>query len=79
MGISAFAYGCYCNDDKGKQIKTSLSISREEIKMKTYVITGANSGLGFETAKRIAAKGHRVIPVCMDRGKSGLIGEVKNE
>ena len=32
--------------------------------MNTYVITGANSGLGFETAKRIAAKGHRVILAC---------------
>ena len=29
--------------------------------MKTYIITGANSGLGFETAKKIAAEGHKVI------------------
>ena len=34
--------------------------------MRTYVITGANSGLGFETAKRIAAKGHRVILACLE-------------
>lgn len=40
--------------------------------MKTYIITGANSGLGLETAKRIAAKGHRVILACrnMEKGSA---------
>ena len=41
--------------------------------MKTYIITGANSGLGFETAKRIAKKGYRVILACrnMEKGSAG--------
>ena len=32
--------------------------------MKTFIITGGNSGLGFETAKRIATKGYKVILAC---------------
>lgn len=51
-----------------------------EIEMKTYVITGANSGLGFETAKRIAAKGHRVILACRSMEKGNAAAEsIKNE
>ena len=39
--------------------------------MKTVVITGANSGLGFETAKKIAAKqDFRVILACRNREKA---------
>ena len=42
--------------------------------MKTYIITGANSGLGFETAKRIAKKGYRVILACrnMEKGYAAV-------
>ena len=43
--------------------------------MRTYVITGANSGLGFETAKRIAAKGHRVILACRTAEKGVAAAE----
>ena len=39
--------------------------------MKTVVITGANSGLGFETAKKIAAsKEYRVILACRNDAKA---------
>ena len=48
--------------------------------MKTYIITGANSGLGFETAKRIAAKGHRVILACRNMQKGSVAAEaIKSE
>ena len=43
--------------------------------MKTYIITGANSGLGFETAKRIAAQGHRVILACRNTEKGSAAAE----
>ncbi len=36
---------------------------------KTCLITGANSGLGFATAKRFAAEGANVILVCRDKEK----------
>ena len=40
--------------------------------MKTFVITGGNSGLGFETARRVSARGHRVILGCrnVEKGKA---------
>ena len=48
--------------------------------MRTYVITGANSGLGFETAKRIAAKGHRVILACRNMEKGSEAADaIKSE
>jgi NAD(P)-dependent dehydrogenase (short-subunit alcohol dehydrogenase family) len=37
---------------------------------KTYVITGANSGIGFEAAKILAAKGGHVIMLCRDRTRA---------
>lgn len=38
----------------------------ERVKMngKTVIITGANGGIGFETAKEIAKRGARVIMAC---------------
>ncbi|MBR2845803.1 MAG: SDR family NAD(P)-dependent oxidoreductase [Solobacterium sp.] len=62
-----------------------MSISRKDgIIMKTYIITCANSGLGFETAKIVAAKGHKVILACrnMEKGTSAanqIISETGNE
>lgn len=42
--------------------------------MKTVVITGANSGMGFVTSVELAKKGYRVIMACRDaeRGMKAL-------
>jgi NAD(P)-dependent dehydrogenase (short-subunit alcohol dehydrogenase family) len=38
--------------------------------METVLITGANSGLGFETAKQFAKKGYKIVLVCRTIKKS---------
>ncbi|MFT4027769.1 MAG: SDR family NAD(P)-dependent oxidoreductase, partial [Novosphingobium sp.] len=37
---------------------------------KTIIVTGANTGIGFEAAKVLAAKGARVLLACRDAGKA---------
>ena len=40
------------------------------IKAKTIVITGANSGIGFEACKRLMTKGHTIILACRSMEKA---------
>ncbi len=53
--------------------------------LKTVIITGANSGLGFETAKEIAKNlNYRLILACRDKekaekAKEDIVNETKNE
>ncbi len=42
---------------------------------KTWVVTGANSGLGLETAKALAAKGARVVMACRDPARAELAAD----
>lgn len=48
--------------------------------MKTYIITGGNSGLGFETAKRIAETDAQIILACRNLEKGQAAAErIKQE
>ncbi len=47
---------------------------------RTFVVTGANSGLGFETVRGLARKGARVVMACRDPGKAGTaLDRLKSE
>jgi NAD(P)-dependent dehydrogenase (short-subunit alcohol dehydrogenase family) len=47
---------------------------------KTYLVTGANSGLGFETVRALARAGGAVTLACRDLGKAGTaIDQIKAE
>ena len=47
--------------------------------MKTYIITGGNSGLGFETAKQIARTDARIILACRNLQKGDAAAAVIRE
>jgi NAD(P)-dependent dehydrogenase (short-subunit alcohol dehydrogenase family) len=47
---------------------------------KQYVVTGANSGLGFETARALARRGGEVVLACRDTGRAGTaLDRIKSE
>ncbi|KAK9501503.1 hypothetical protein O3M35_012215 [Rhynocoris fuscipes] len=64
----------------------TLGICKSDKKMngKTVIITGANSGIGFETALDIAKRGARVIMACRDleraqKARDEIVRKAKNE
>lgn len=42
---------------------------------KTAVVTGANSGIGYETARALARKGATVILACRDKDKGNAAAQ----
>jgi NAD(P)-dependent dehydrogenase (short-subunit alcohol dehydrogenase family) len=47
------------------------SADMPDLSGKTAVVTGANSGLGFETARRLAGAGATVVLACRDQARGG--------
>jgi len=39
---------------------------------KCFIVTGANTGLGFEASRVLAARGARVLLACRDKGKAEI-------
>ena len=44
-----------------------------DLKDKTIIVTGGNSGLGYESVKAFAGKGATVILACRDLGKGEAV------
>ena len=42
----------------------------DAVKPLTFVMTGANSGIGFEACNRLAAQGHRIVLACRTKSKA---------
>lgn len=67
-------------EDPGANLSSTLSAalavskSPPSVRMRTVLITGANRGIGYETAKQLAARGLRLILACRDpeRGKAAV-------
>ena len=53
---------------------TNPSPSQQDLAGQTYVVTGANSGIGFEASLNFAARGAKVVLVCRSesRGRAAL-------
>ena len=49
---------------------------RNKLKGKTAIITGANSGIGYELAKKLVSEGCDVVLACRNKDK-GLLAEKK--
>lgn len=47
-----------------------LSLADDGTKPLTFVITGANSGIGFEACRRLAPLGHNIVLACRSREKA---------
>ncbi len=58
----------------GESAVNAQEVTEPVIKSKTIVITGANSGIGFEACKRLMTKGHTIILACrsMDKAQEAI-------
>ncbi|HND82564.1 MAG TPA: SDR family oxidoreductase [Chitinophagales bacterium] len=53
--------------------------NKKSMDKKTILITGANSGLGFEAAKQLAKQGHEIILLCRNKEKGEIaVSEIKS-
>ena len=53
----------------GQLTATVPPVVEENLEEKTVIVTGANSGLGFEAAKHFARMGAKLIIACRDKGR----------
>jgi len=78
-------YGTNNFSNKGfKKAKNDMSELEVDLKGRSYLVTGANSGIGFATSKYFASRGGTVHMVCRnkERGEEALkkiVDETKND
>lgn len=65
-GIPAMAR----NKELGPNSTTEDVLEKADLSGKIAIVTGANSGIGFETAKSLALHGVHVIMACRDSSKA---------
>lgn len=56
-----------------------LLVTKETCAGATYIVTGANSGLGFETAKRLASLGARKVIIACRNVRAGETAKAEIE
>ena len=61
-------------DAKLEEAELKYLESKNKLKGKTAIITGANSGIGYELAKKLVSEGCEVILACRNKEK-GLFAE----